>query len=231
MPCETRPMNAHPFDRPDVPSRWLDRIRAATHATPWTLLLSAAAILAAMSPAAMSLLEFARLAVAEGEIWRLLTGHLTHFGADHLLWDVAMFAALGGVCEHRWPRRTRITLVTSALAISLAIVPLAPEIDTYRGLSGLDSALFGLLATSLLRESDAQRGRLFTAALCLFLTGFVAKIGYELITGTTFFVDSTAAGFVPVPLAHAVGFVVGASIAAMSGRQPIGTPRSVSYDI
>jgi rhomboid family GlyGly-CTERM serine protease len=184
-------------------------IRTAAAGVRCTLWISVAAILATGFPAASAMLELKRQAVADGHFWRLLTGHLAHFGADHLLWDVMMFVALGSVCEWRWPRSTRIALLASAMAISLAVLIMAPGVQTYRGLSGIDSALFGLVAASLRREEDAKRSRLFSVLLWALLAGFAAKIGYELLTGTTFFVDSQTAGFVPVPLAHAVGFIVG----------------------
>jgi rhomboid family GlyGly-CTERM serine protease len=205
-------------------------ILSAAFSAPYTLIISLAAILAAVSPIATSVLELARLPLAHGELWRLITGHVTHFGANHLLWDLAMFAALGYVCEVRWPHRTRATLLMAGFGISLAVVCLAPEFDVYRGLSGLDSALFGLLATSLLGDEKARPGHLLRTTLWLLLAGFAAKVGYEMVAATTFFVDSKAAGFIPVPLAHAVGFVAGAAMACLPARRPIGTPRAVSYD-
>jgi hypothetical protein len=39
--------------------------------------------------------------------------------------------------------------------------------------------------------------------------GFAAKVAFEMVTGGTLFVDSTAAGMTPVPLAHIVGGLVG----------------------
>ena len=46
-------------------------------------------------PAAAASLEFDRDAVAAGQWWRLLTSHLTHWGRQHLMWDLAVFALLG----------------------------------------------------------------------------------------------------------------------------------------
>ncbi len=50
---------------------------------------------------------------------------------------------------------------------------------------------------------------MIAAALIALIAGFEAKLGYELVTGTTLFVDSSAAGFTPLPLVHAVGGLVG----------------------
>jgi hypothetical protein len=43
----------------------------------------------------------------------------------------------------------------------------------------------------------------------LAITAFAAKLLYETTTGATLFVNSPAAGFVPLPLVHLVGGCVG----------------------
>jgi len=50
--------------------------------------------------------------------------------------------------------------------------------------------------------------------------GFVAKLVFELATGGTLFVDSPAAGMVPVPLAHVAGGLVGAVCAMYRQCRP-----------
>ena len=40
-------------------------------------------------------LQYDRTAILQGEIWRLITGHWTHFPGDHLLWCVLVFAVMG----------------------------------------------------------------------------------------------------------------------------------------
>ena len=42
------------------------------------------------------------------------------------------------------------------------------------------------------------------------IVAFMVKTGFETITGSAVFADSARGGFVPVPLAHLVGFLVGA---------------------
>jgi hypothetical protein len=149
---------------------------------------------------------------------------------NHLVWDLVMFVALCSVCERRWSRRTRLVLLASAAAIGAMVMGLAAEVEKYRGLSGLDSALFGLLAVSLLSEAGSRASRTLVACLWMLMGGFAGKVGYELASGSTFFVDSRAAGFVPVPLAHAVGFLAGAIVARLNKRPPIGRRHSISYN-
>jgi rhomboid family GlyGly-CTERM serine protease len=175
--------------------------------------LSLAAILATESPVLTSMLQLDRSALSLGQWWRLFTGHLTHWNRDHLLWDVAAFFALGTACAARSWRATGICLMSSALAISGTFLLTRADLSCYRGLSGVDSALFGLLAGQLYwqsrRTGDAALGALAKWSFAL----FAAKVGFEIVTGHTLFVDSEAAGFVPLAAAHAAGLLVGVGTA------------------
>jgi len=182
------------------------------------------AILAIASPCLTSLLEFDRAALGRGQWWRLLTGHLTHWNFDHLFWDLATCLGLATVCLKRSIRNTLYCLLGSALAISLSIWFWQPEIILYRGLSGIDSALFTLLSIGLLKDAYRQRDWLFFYAALLGLVGFFVKTGYEIGTGQTLFVDSTAASFVPLASAHAVGGLMGGLVAASQGHTDKITP-------
>ena len=178
------------------------------------LLLSATAVLVHLLPGAARLLEYDRAAILRGELWRLLTGHWTHLSLDHLALDVAAFAALGGALVWVGRRLFWRTVLGSALAISLSLLVCGQEWSTYRGLSGIDSALLGALAT-LLWLGGGRRGerRLGAAALLL----FAGKIGYESITGTALFAAETP-GHEVVPLAHLVGAGIGAAVVLLWGR-------------
>lgn len=152
-------------------------------------------------------LELDREAVARGEVWRLLTGHWAHWTADHFLWDSLAFLILAVLCETRISRaRLVATVLGSALAVSAGVWIALPEIDRYRGLSGIDSALFVLLAASL----RTPLGRLA-------LVAFLGKSAWEVWTGSTLF--TAADGFVPVPLAHLIGGAWGLYF-GIAGRPP-----------
>lgn len=172
------------------------------------------ASLAIASPTLTRLLEFDRGALLRGELWRLVTGHLTHWNLEHLFWDLATFLVLAIVSLRRSIRNTLTCLLSGALAISLSILAWQPEIVCYRGLSGIDSALFALLAVCQLKDSYQERDLLVFRITLVALAGFLAKTGYELFTSQTLFVDCSEAGFVPLALAHAVGGLVGAVTAA-----------------
>lgn len=177
------------------------------------LAIVALAILAHTYPQLTAAWELDRTAVAAGEWTRLITGHLTHWNADHLLWDAATFFALGVVCLGRRPLLTLACLFLSSFAISATFLTVHPDLPTYRGLSGLDTALFTFLAMSIYQDARAAGDRALGAVAKWALAGLAAKTAYEVITGDTLFVDSAAAGFVPLATVHAAGAAVGLLVA------------------
>jgi len=184
--------------------------KSRPHRAPWvTLTIAAVACAIESSPRLQSLCQLSPTTTSLRQAYRLFTCHLTHWSADHLIWDVAAFVVLGALCE----RTSRVAFVAclfaSAAAISLAIQALEPGFMVYRGLSGIDSALIGWLTLCSMRR---ERSRSAVVAGVL-LTAFFAKCGFELVTGRAIFVDARAGGFVPAPLAHLVGAGFGALFA------------------
>ena len=174
-----------------------------------TAVLAAATITIFVTPQAQSWLAFDRTAIATGQVWRIFTCHFTHYSTEHLVWDLATFVFLGLLCEHDGRRRFVATLIGAVVLIPLAVAVALPDMANYRGLSGIDSALFALLAVTVLREKIAERAWVWVAGIALVVAGFVAKIAFETQTGATVFMDSASAALVPVPLAHIVGGLVG----------------------
>lgn len=176
---------------------------------PWTaLVLSALAVALYTSPALTERLAYARGAVAAGEVWRLLTGHFTHWTAEHLLWDLLVFAVLGVLWERTaGPRSLGVLVFGSALLISAAVWTAMPEVVLYRGLSGVDCALVTATAVFLLRGALHRREWGLSVAFAAVLAGYFLKVVYE-SSGGTVFVE--AGGFAAVPMAHLVGGAFGA---------------------
>lgn len=168
-----------------------------------SLSLGALAVAVHVIPGATRLLQYDR-AAGSGEVWRWLTAHLTHFGANHLVWDVGALVALSWACERESRARTALALALAACAITPAVALWQPQFETYRGLSGLDSALGGLLGAGLLRRRELVPKLIALVAL----VGFGAKCVNELATGNTVF--ASGVGYAPVPLAHLAGLVCGA---------------------
>jgi rhomboid family GlyGly-CTERM serine protease len=177
-----------------------------------TLTIASVALAIHLLPGLSAALQFERLAIANGQWWRILTGHLTHWNADHIFWDLLMFIILGVMVEQLGRLRLVLLCLTSAAGISLVIWCTQPDLPTYRGLSGVDTALFVYLACSLLttaRQARRWSGCVFPAVL---LAGFAAKVIYEVVAGTTLFVDSQRAGFVVVAMAHLTGALIGVAM-------------------
>jgi rhomboid family GlyGly-CTERM serine protease len=183
---------------------------------PVTILCAVAVGLLAAWPGGAALAEFDRGAIGAGEIWRFATGHLVHWNAEHLVWDLAVFVLLGVICEARDRKAYVATLVVSAAAISAGVLWLRPDMRFYRGLSGIDSALFVLAAA--LFAADARRAGDRRGWWCgvAALGAFAIKVGYEAATGSTIFVDSAGAGFEPMYLAHVIGGIAAAVVWGVS---------------
>jgi rhomboid family GlyGly-CTERM serine protease len=169
-----------------------------------TLLIAVLSVGISLLPdAATTGLQFDREAIAAGQWWRLITAHVTHFDANHLAWDVGALLALGMSCERASRSRVALALGLGSFAISAAVWFFQPQFTTYRGLSGLDSALFGLFATTLIQQRC--RGPMIVGLVAL--VGFSVKCLFEVTTGTTAF--ASGSGYSPVPLAHLVGLICG----------------------
>ena len=170
-----------------------------------SLFLAASAALVFSWPGMASLLQYDRAAIAAGEVWRLVSGHWTHYSLDHFVWDSLAFVALGIACERKSRPRFLVCLVASALMISLAVWLLLPEMQVYRGLSGIDSALFTFLAAVMWNDGRRreQPGPQAIATACVI--AFLLKVAVELMTGNPVFVRGMGLDAVGVPLAHIVG--------------------------
>ncbi|MBD3676588.1 MAG: rhombosortase [Planctomycetaceae bacterium] len=171
----------------------------------------------AVVPGLSESLQFDRSAVAGGEIWRLLTGHFCHWNVDHLFWDLSMFLVLGTILERDERPRMWLCLGLCFASIVPAIAIWMPEFQTYRGLSGIDSGLFILLMTLILKENWNSSKPILVGGAFLGMAGLAAKTLYEMKTGATLFVDHEAAGMIPIPLSHLAGGIAG----LLAGMWPI----------
>jgi len=194
----------------------LAAVGAALRSWPVTICCAVAVGLLALWPGGAVHAEFDRGAIGAGEIWRLATGHLAHWNAEHLVWDLAVFFLLGTLCETRDRRAYVVTLVVAAAAISAGVLWLRPDMRFYRGLSGIDSALFVLAACSYGAESRRIGDRLGMWCGVAALGAFAIKVGCEAASGATIFVDSAVARFEPLYLAHVIGGVAAAVVWGVS---------------
>jgi len=155
-------------------------------------------------------LQYDRSALAAGELWRVMSCHWAHFTGELLLWDLLAFAFLGVGCERRSRLGFLLAVFASSLLIPVAAWLFMPWMTVYCGLSGVASALFGLLGALMFLEARAARDSRQAFLVVGLTVLFAMKTLYEAMSGDAIFVSDMGTRIVPVPLAHAVGFVVGA---------------------
>ena len=155
---------------------------------------------------------------------RWLTSHLCHWSWNHLVWDLFAFGLLSLLSLRVAPSRYVFCLLAAAVLIPLEIRINQPMLVSYRGLSGIDCALFGLVMTALWRQPSTNRGGGAAQVLAVLGGGgFLAKTLYELTTGGMLFVEAGPEPFVPVISAHLVGFLCGVGAGVI---KPIRASRS-----
>jgi len=168
---------------------------------PWrSILLGASAVVVYLVlGAAPEAWVFDRVAIAQGEWWRLVTGHWVHSDLTHAGWDITALLLLGVVFEVRLRWRLPLALLIGTVGVDAWLWWGDPALQYYCGLSGI---LNSLLIVGLL-----QLWREFRHPLVV-LTGVGAavKILVEIKAGQALL---TQAAWPSVPTVHAVGFLCG----------------------
>ena len=172
---------------------------------PWrSFLLGAGGVAAYMIfGAAPESWVFDRVAIAQGEWWRLITGHWVHSDLAHAGWDIAALLLLGALFEARLQWRLPLALLVATVGIDVWLWWGDPALRYYCGLSGI---LNSLLVVGLL-----QLWRDLRHSLIMF-TGVAAavKIIVEINAGQALLIQTA---WPSVPTVHAVGFLCGLVLA------------------
>ena len=127
-----------------------------------------------------ALLEFDRHAILAGQCWRLWTGHLVHYSAQHALIDVATALVAGLIAAQSFgARRIVLTVALGAPLISLGLLLAAPDCLYYRGASGLAVLLAVVAGASLWHDARAGSAPRVRAALMLLAAALAVKIAAE----------------------------------------------------
>jgi rhomboid family GlyGly-CTERM serine protease len=172
--------------------------------TDWRVPLAVAALSVAAGiagPSARILLRYHRSAIADGELWRLASGHFAHLGVGHLTLNVAGLALVWLLIGSAYGVLGWIFVMALSIAvIDIGFWFLDPELEWYVGMSGL---LHGMLAAGILnrlREAPVE-----STALCALIVG---KITYEQLAGPLPGSEASTGGFVVVN-AHLYGAIAG----------------------
>jgi rhomboid family GlyGly-CTERM serine protease len=155
-------------------------------------------------------LRYEREAILAGQLWRLLTGHLVHLGWPHLFMNGVGLLVIGGLFgQVLRVRDWLLTCLTGALAISLGLLLLNPEIVWYVGLSGV---LHGLIVTgAILQIRDGHKVEV------LLLAAVIVKLLWEQFQGPLPGVETLVAGPVVVA-AHLYGAVAGLAVGVFTKK-------------
>ena len=169
---------------------------------PAALMIVLAAFLALYGDSGREWLRFDREAIAGGEIWRLLSGHLVHLGPSHLMLNLAglllIWYLVGSVFSLlQWLTVALLVIV----GIDLGFWFLEPRIEWYVGLSGL---LHGVLAAGIVGAIRTRRVEVLILGIAL-----VAKLTYEQFAGPLPGSEQATGGTVIIA-SHAYGAVSGA---------------------
>lgn len=105
--------------------------------------------LTALENPLFSLLSLEATKVSNGEVWRLLTANLVHFGWLHTLMNVAalLLCALAFFTEYSL-QKFLLLLLWCCAGVGVGVYFLNPEYSPYAGLSG---AIHGLIIAGLLQ--------------------------------------------------------------------------------
>ncbi len=135
--------------------QWRAKFRDFQHfrlVTGVTLALGVLLAVYALGPRAWSALRYERAAIAAGEWWRLVTGHLVHEDPRHLALNAGGLVLLAILyARDARPREWALVALASALGVSLGLYAAEPGLAWYVGLSGVLHGLWaagGLAARS-----------------------------------------------------------------------------------
>ena len=189
------------LNQADMDHRRISKIMA------WALpgaIVVVAALLELTGDWGRELLRYDRAAIAAGELWRLVSGHLVHLGWPHFALNgiglmLVYYLVAAGFSGKQW----LLIAVTVIAGIDLGFWYLQPQLMWYVGLSGL---LHGLLAAGVV--SGIRKRQVEAWIIASFL---VTKLAYEQLLGPLPGSEGTAGGAVVV-VAHLYGAISGALI-------------------
>ena len=193
---------------------------------PWWLLgLVAVALVTQWFDAAADLLVYDREGLAGGELWRLLTGHLVHFSAAHLVNNLVVLVPAVWLVETRYTKDTGLLMLAAASAVGIAVFAGTPEIQRFGGASGISLAFLVYACLRGLHEN--RRWRLVCGVL---LAIVCVKLAAEFFWSWGLLDWETNGNFVPVTLSHLVGTATGAVLYVwhVAGKRAFGNRYSNS---
>jgi rhomboid family GlyGly-CTERM serine protease len=171
------------------------------------LLIAVCGCIALFGDRGRALLMYDRLAITDGEYWRLLTGHLAHLGYSHLLLNLAGLVLVWLlVGRYFTTSRWFAVFAISVIGASAGFWFLDENMLWYVGLSGILHGLIVAGAITGIRELPGE-----SAVILAFVAG---KLLWEQLAGPLPGSESASGGTVIVNahLYGAIGGVIAAGI-------------------
>lgn len=165
-------------------------------------------LLALAGDAARAALDYDRVAILNGQIWRLFTGNWVHLGWGHLAEDMAGYVLLWLLYEQELPGwRCPVLVALGSVGVGLGLLLGDPDLRWYVGISGALNTLWIAGAMTLMTKRDW-----IGWVLAIFL---ILKLIYEQLRGPLPWSVATTGGPVVVD-AHLWGALSGAILVALS---------------
>lgn len=172
-----------------------------------TVIISCVVLILHLTPSTTQFFELDNRDPHQLFSYRIITCNALHWSWNHLLWDLIMFTVLGAICESTDRFKYLTYLVLSSILIPHIVLACHPNLLTYRGLSGIDSGLFSMIAVDRILESKRRGDRVSMIVFACCFLGLLIKIASEVLSGGNLFVSDSS--FVPVPISHMTGAVSG----------------------
>ncbi len=172
------------------------------------IILALIAVILFYIPNAHELLQYDYVAINEHyQYYRLFTGHFVHYSESHLYWDVITFAVLGALCCRKSLSSFFIIIIATPLIISLSLLYFMPQLMFYRGLSGIDTALYSFVIGKMIYDKFNAKKFIYGSSLLILALLLMGKTVYEFTTHSILFANAN--NFIPLPVAHLIGIFCG----------------------
>jgi len=160
-------------------------------------------VLALGGEAARDGASYDRVAIENGQAWRLLTAHFVHLGWGHLWPNLLALLLIGGLLEEFLkPLEWLVASFVTAVAIGGGLFVFDPDTEWYVGLSGVLHGLVACGAVMMLAARQVKLGGALAAGLAL-------KLAWEQVYGGIPLTAASVGGAVVVA-AHLYGALSGA---------------------
>lgn len=202
------------------------RMRMAAQKIPWLTLLLVAAMfgLFCLTMDDSTLLRtfwYSRTEVMNGELWRLMTGHLVHFSFAHLAGNLLAFTALAIFIELQQGRKLLgFLLLFLAISSSISMLAFAPALLYYGGISSIN---YGLLTWMCLTH-PAARGSFVIAGWRVFpspliIAALLGHVGFQYATARSLFSAASSADGISVAWQTHLACILTALLFALAAKR------------